>query len=213
MAKRKNTQSTSKTVTTKSADGQTTTTMTTKDTSEQLARRAPRKPAPQAPAQQPKKKGNGGIIAAIILGLIVLGVIIYFLMNPFLTPAQQRGQFLSQLSAMQSNNQSLAAFYLDNAPNYGLPTNRSWSVQVTDQDPSNSTPVGQLTVTWRAQSQSLSILSGIVNTGISPTYAVTLTPSEFEQFTQAVITRDTAAAVGYYTTYFLSGRLQYTRIN
>ncbi len=133
--------------------------------------------------------------------------------GPVLTPAQQLTQFQNQLGAMQANNQNLTTYYLDNAPSYGFPINKSWAVEVTDEVPGNNTAIGQLTVSWNAQVDSLSIQNGIVNTGISPTYAVTLTPNEFYQFSEAVVTRNTAAAVGYYSEYYLSGKLPYTQVS
>ena len=144
-----------------------------------------------AKAPATKKRGHGKLIAGIIVILLVLGAAAYFLMN-YSTPAQQRSQFANQLSRMQNNNQSIALFYLDNAPNYRLPVNQSWSVQVTDQNPTNSTPIGQLTISWDGQGKGLLVQNGIVDTGISPTYAVTLTPYEFMSFSQAIITKNVA---------------------
>ncbi|HIH50221.1 MAG: hypothetical protein ABSE71_03110 [Candidatus Micrarchaeaceae archaeon] len=162
-------------------------------------------------APRPKKKGNGGVIAGIIILLILLGVLAYFLMNQTLTLPQQQSQFASQLSALQNNNQNLTAFYLANAPNYNLPVSKSWSVQVTDVNSANVT-IGQLTISWNGANDNLSILNGIVNTGISPTYAVTLPHSEFMLFARAAVTRNTAAALAYYSAYYLSGKLTYTRV-
>jgi hypothetical protein len=200
MAKRETT--TTETVTDNKKNPVTTTT-TTKTTT--MNRR-------KSPAPRPKKKGNGGTIAGIIIILILLGVLAYFLlMNQTLTLPQQQSQFASQLSALQNNNQNLTAFYLANAANYNLPVNKSWSVQVTDKSSTNVT-IGQLTISWNGKTKNLSIQNGIVNTGISPTYAVTLPHSEFMSFTQAAITRNTAAALAYYSTYYLSGKLNYTRV-
>jgi hypothetical protein len=114
---------------------------------------------------------------------------------------------------MQNNAQNLTSFYLADAPNYQLPINQSWSIQVTDQNPGNSTVAGQLTASWNAQTRSISIQNGIINTGISPTYALTVSHSEFMSFSQAVITRNVAAALYYYSTYYLTGRLNYVRVN
>ena len=142
-----------------------------------------------------------------------MGVAAYILMNPVLTPQQEQAQFAGQLSTMQASNQNLTLFYLANAPNYQMPLNRSWSIHVTDYDQANNLTIGQFTFSWSGQNKNLYIQNGIVNTGISPTYAVTLTPNEFEQFSQAVITRDTAAALAYYSQYYLTGSLHYTRVN
>ena len=166
----------------------------------------------KSPAPKPRKNGNGGIIAGIIIILILLGVLAYFLMNQTLTLPQQQSQFASQLSTLQNNNQNLTSFYLTNAPNYNLPVNKSWSVQVTDKNATNVT-IGQLTISWNGNSKNLSIQDGIANTGISPTYAVTLPHSEFMLFSHAAITRNTAAALAYYSTYYLSGKLTYTKVN
>jgi hypothetical protein len=205
MAKRKSPKKTVETVTTRNTV-KTVTTTTAK---------APVRRRPVAKSTEPeaRKTGHGGAIAAIILILLLLILAAYLLMTPpVLTPAQQHSQFESQLGAMQNNNQNLTAFYLANAPSYGFPVNKSWSVQVTDEAPGNNTAIGQITVTWNGQSETLSIQDGIVNTSISPTYAVTLTPSEFLSFTQTVITRNTAAALADYSTYYLSGKLKYTQI-
>lgn len=180
---------------------------TTTTTTRTITANRRNKPSPK----RPKKKGKGGVIAGIIIILILLGVLAYFLMNQTLTLPQQQSQFANQLSALQNNNQNLTAFYLANAPNYNLPVSKSWSVQVTDKNATNVT-IGQLTISWNGNSDNLSILNGIVNTGISPTYAVTLPHSEFMLFSKAAITRNTAAAFAYYSTYYLSGKLTYTRV-
>jgi hypothetical protein len=159
------------------------------------------------------KKGHGGAIAAIIIILILLAAAVYLLLNPVLTPAQQAAQFQNQLGALQTNLPSLTQYYINNAPSYGVSLSKSWAVEVTDEAPGSSTPIGQVTVSWNGQVDSLAIQSGIVNTGISPTYAVTLTPNEFYQFSEAVATENTAAAVGYYSTYWLAGKLPYTRVS
>ncbi len=164
-------------------------------------------------AQAPRKRGHGKEIAGIIVLLLIVGVVAYMLMNPVLTPQQEQAQFAGQLSILQSSNLNLTQLYLADAPNYQQPLNRSWSIQITDFDQVNNVTIGQFTFSWSGQSKQLTIQNGIVNTGISPTYAVTLTPNEFEQFTQAVITRNTAAALAYYSEYYLTGRLQYTRVN
>ena len=192
MAKQANTRGTTKITTTK--------TTITKSTKGPATRKAAR------------KRGNGGIIAGVVVILLILGAAAWLLMNSA-TPAQQRSQFANQLHSMQDNNQDIALFYLNNAPNYQLPVNQSWSVQITDQNPTNSTPIGQLTISWNGQSKSLSVQEGIVNTGISPTYAVTLPHSEFMSFSQAVITKNVAAALAYYSAYYLSGKLNYTRVS
>jgi hypothetical protein len=166
-----------------------------------------------AKRQAPRKGGHGKAIAGIIIVLLVVGIAAYILMNPVLTPQQEQAQFAGQLSILQSSNLNLTQLYTADAPNYQQPLNRSWSIQVTDWDQANNVTIGQFTFSWSGQSKSLSIQNGIVNTGISPTYAVTLTPSEFEQFTQAVITRNTAAALAYYSEYYLTGKLQYTRVS
>jgi hypothetical protein len=199
---------TTTTVSTRSRKGPTTTTTTTRNTVPS-ARRPSRK---QATAASPRKKGHGKVIAAAIIIILALGGIAYFLMSSS-TPAQQRSQFSSQLSAMHNTGQNLTLFYLANAPNYRLPLNQSWSIQVTDSNSTGSGPIGQFTISWSGQSKSLYIQDGIVNTGMSPTYAVTLSHSQFMQFSQAAIARDTATAVGYYTAYFISGSLKYTRVN
>ena len=164
----------------------------------------------KAPAA--KKKGHGKLIAGAIIILLILGAVIYF-SRYSATPAQERSQFNNQLATLQSDNQSIGLFYLDNAPSYHFPVNQSWSVQVTDEVIGNSTPIGQLTISWNGQSKSLSVQQGIVNTGISPTYALTLTPPEFFSFSQAAITKNVAAALAYYSEYYLTGRLNYTQVN
>ncbi len=166
-----------------------------------------------AKAPAAKKKGHGALIAGIIIILLLLVAVFFFSMYYSATPAQEHSQFTNQLATMQNSNQNLGLFYLDNAPNYHFPVNQSWSVQVTDEIPGNSTPIGQLTVSWNGQSKSLSVQQGIVNTGISPTYAVTLTPSEFFKFSQAAINKNIAAALAYYSEYYLTGKLNYTRVN
>jgi predicted PurR-regulated permease PerM len=133
----------------------------------------------------------------------------------FLAPAtfaQQQGQFTTELSALQNNNQNLTAYYIATASTYHVPLNQSWTVQVTDKNATNST-IGQLTASWNGQTRVLSILNGIVSTGFSPTYAVTIPHSEFMSFSQTVLTRNTAAAVADYSEYYLSGNLKYTRVN
>ena len=224
MAKRKNTKPTTRTTITRSRKGQTTRTTTTKSTyrpGARMAARARRTPTKTITNTYVTKTGNGAAILGVIVVLLLVGAIAYLLMNPTVitylvasiaTPAQQHSQFADQLSRMQSNNQNLTLFYLAAAPNYNLPVNKSWSVQVTDRNPSNNTPIGQLTMSWDGQSRSLSMLNGIVNTGISPTYAVTLSHPEFMSFSQAVITRNTGAALADYSTYFLSGKLNYTQV-
>ncbi len=162
---------------------------------------------------RPKKKSHGKAIAAGIVIIALLLAAAYLLANPILSPAQQQSQFESQLATMQNNEQNLTLFYLADAPNYNMPVNTSWSVQVTEQNPGSSFIIGQLTVSWNGQSKSLSIQDGIVTTGISPTYAVTLSRSEFMSFSQAVITRNTDAGLAYYSEYYLSGKLNYTRVN
>jgi hypothetical protein len=112
---------------------------------------------------------------------------------------------------LQNNNQNLTLFYLANAANYNLNVNKSWSIQVTDKNYANVT-IGQLTISWNGQYKNLSIENGIVNTDISPTYAVTLPHSEFMSFSNAAIARNTAAAFADYTTYYLTGKLNYVRI-
>jgi hypothetical protein len=199
MAKRARRGSTTKTTTTtttiRGKKGPATTTTTTSSTKVPEARRAPQ--AQAVNETQPKKKTNGGLIAGIILILIILLVAAYFLTNSA-TPAQQRSQFAGQLSAIQNGKQDFTAFYLANAPTYQLPVSQSWAVQVTDTNYTGSGPIGQLTISWNGQTRSFSVQNGIVNTGISPTYAVTIPHSEFMSFSQAIIDRDTAAAVGYY---------------
>jgi uncharacterized protein HemX len=166
-----------------------------------------------AKAPAAKKKGHGKLIAGIIVILLLLVAVFLFSMYYSATPAQEHSQFNNQLTTMQASNQSLGQFYLNNAPNYQFPVNQSWSVQVTDESPGNSTPIGQLTVSWDGQSKNLSVQQGIVNTGITPTYAVTLTPSEFLKFSQAAITKDIPAALAYYSEYYLTGEIEYTRVN
>ena len=213
MAKRKNTRSTTRTTTTRSANGRTTTTMTTKNTSVPIRRRAARRPATQPAAQEEPAKDSGlGIIAGIVVILLLLALAYYFLTNQPLTAAQQSGQFATQSSAMQSDNHQLTSFYLSNAAAFHLPVNQSWAVDVTDVNSTGGT-IGQLTVSWNGQTDTLSTQNGIAYTGISPTYAVTLTHSEFMSFSQAAITNDTAAALIDYSTYYLSGKLNYTRVS
>ncbi|HVA82699.1 MAG TPA: hypothetical protein VNF06_00875 [Candidatus Aquilonibacter sp.] len=172
-----------------------------------------RKSAKAPTAKIIKKSGNGKYIAAVIIILVLLAAAAYLLLNPSLTPAQQRSQFVNQLNTLQNNIKNLSLFYIANAGNYQLPLNHSWSIQVTDQNPGNSTPIGQLTISWSAVSRNFSIQNGIVNTGISPTYAITLSHSDFMAFSQTVITRNTAVALGYYSSYYISGKLKYTQIN
>lgn len=205
MARRANTRTTTKTTTTRNAyePGTTRTTRTT-------TTRNINQPRPKTIIV--RKKSNWGTVAGILIVLLILGLVVYFLLNPPLTLAQKQSQFMNQLSMMQNNNQNLTLFYLANAANYNLNVNKSWSLQITDQA-SDGTIIGQLTISWNGQSKSLSIQNGIVSTGISPTYAVTLSHSNFMTFSQTVITRNTAAALGYYSTYYLSGRLKYTRVS
>lgn len=155
----------------------------------------------------------GKAIAGVIIVLLILGVAAYFLMNPVLSPAQEQAQFSGQLAALQNSNQNLTLFYLSDAPNYQLPLNQSWSMQVTDYDSAHNLTIGQFTFSWSGQGKTFYVQNGIVDTGISPTYAVTLTPDEFEQFSQAVITRNTAAALAYYSEYYLTGSLKHTRVS
>ena len=181
-ARRKTTKPTTRTTVTRSRKGGTTRTTTTRSTYRPASKRtyAARRVPTRTVINNTyvTKRGHGGAIVAVIIILLILAAAIYLLMNPpALTPAQQHTQFQNQLGAMQTNNQNLTAFYLNNAPTYGFPVNKSWAVQITDEAPGNSTPIGQLTVSWNGQVDSLSIQSGIVNTGISPTYAVTLTPT------------------------------------
>jgi predicted PurR-regulated permease PerM len=200
------------------AKQETTTTKTTLNskknpvtTTTTTTRTIPNKRRKQTPAPAPKKKGHGAAIVGVIIILILLGALAYYLLNPPLTLPQQQSQFAGQLSMLQNNNQNLSAFYLANAPNYNIPVNKSWSVQITDKGAQNVT-IGQLTISWYGKTKNLSILNGIVNTGISPTYAVTLPHSEFMSFTQAAITRNTAEALADYSAYYLTGKLNYTRI-
>ncbi len=207
MAKR--TKATTRTTITKSKKGGTTRTTITKSTSRPATKKVAREPI----TREAPRRTDGGVILGMIIILILLAIAAYFLFSPTLTLAQQRSQFSSQLSTMQSNNQNLSAFYVATAPTYQLPVNQSWSVQVTDQNPTNGTTVGQLTMSWSGQTHSLSIQNGIVNTGISPTYAVTLSHSDFMSLSQTIITRNTGAAVADYAYYYLSGKLKYTRVN
>jgi hypothetical protein len=164
----------------------------------------------------------GGTILAIIIVLLLLGVIAYLLLNPSMvtylssyfltTPAQQSGQFQSQLSAMNNDISGITAFYLANANIYNLSTGNSWTVQITDQGTGGVT-VGKVTISWNGQSKSFSVQNGIVNTGYSPTYAVTLSHSDFMSLSEDALTRNTAAASAYYAENILTGNLKYTRVN
>lgn len=160
-----------------------------------------------------RKMGHGKVMAGVIVVLLIAGVAAYFMMNPVLSPTQEQAQFSGQLAALQGSSQNITSFYVSAAPNYHLPLNQSWSMQVTDYDAAHNITVGQFTFSWNGLSEALQVQDGIVDTGISPTYAVTLTPSEFEQFSQAVITRNTAAALAYYSEYYLSGSLKYARVS
>src|SRR5271157_4522647 len=72
----------------------------------------------------------GKVIAGAIVILLVLGAAAYFLMNPVLTPMQERAQFSGQVDALQKGSQNITSFYVSAAPNYHLPLNQSWSMQV-----------------------------------------------------------------------------------
>lgn len=159
-----------------------------------------------------KKPGKLKIVLAVIVVLLILGAAAYFLMNPTLTPEQQKAQFTTQVSALKNSSQDLSQFYQANAQSYKMPVNQSWSIQATDRDQATGITIGQVTLTWNGTSKSLSIQSGIVDTGISPTYAVTLPTSEFVAFSQAIVTKNTAAAVAYYSEYYLTGKINYTQV-
>jgi hypothetical protein len=188
-----------------------TTRTTTTKTVRTTTRRVNSKPRVAKPA--PKKGGHGMLIAGTIILIIILAAGAYLLMNPVLNPSQQSGQFSGQLSTMQGNSENLSLFYLANAPNYNFSLNNSWTIQVTDRNQILGTTIGQMTLSWNGQSKNLSIQNGIVDTGVPPTYAVTLSHSEFMAFSQALITKNTAAALAYYSAYYLTGRLKYTQVN
>jgi|GEM_PF-1450236 hypothetical protein len=212
------TKPTTRVTVTKSRKGQTTRTTTTKSTYRPAARRTPtirRRTHPRMITNTVyvTRKGHGGAIAAIIIIVLLLLVFgAYLWMNPIVTAAEQQSYFTNQLAALQNGNQNLTAYYLANAGNYNIPLSQSWAVEVTDQNPTSGVIVGQLTITWNGQSQSLSIQDGIVDTGITPTYAVTLTPSEFESFSQTAVSRNTAAGFADYVAYYLTGQLKYTQV-
>jgi len=210
MAKKAKMSSTTKTTETTTSGSSKKPTITTTKTTTTSSTNVPTTRAKREPA--PKKRNNWGILSAILIILIILVIVAYFLAYPQLNLTQQQGQLQNQLGRMQNNNQNLTLFYLTNAQNYNLNVNKSWSVQITDQD-SNGSIVGQLTISWNGQGKNLSIQNGIVNTGISPTYAVTLSHSQFMSLSQDVITRNTAAAFAYYTAYYLTGKLKYTKVS
>jgi hypothetical protein len=211
MAKRaKTSRSTTKTTKTTTTGSRRPTTVTTKTTTVRSNGRLRNASARKAPA--PKKSHNLAKFTAIVIILLALVVAVYFLTMPMYTLSQQQGQLAGQVSAMQNSNYNLTLFYLANAQNYHYNVNQSWSVEVTDQD-ANGSVVGQLTISWNGQSKNLSIQNGIVTTGISPTYAVTLSHGQFMALSQDIITRNTAAAFAYYTAYYLTGKINYTRLS
>ncbi len=221
---RKAAKPTTRTTVTKSRKGATTRTTTTKSTysagakSPTVVKRVPTKTVTNTYVT---KTSNSGVILGIILILLLL-VAIYFLLNPSMinylsmfvatAPAQQSGQFQSQLSSMNGNIRGLSAFYLNNAPLYNINVSKSWTVQVTDQGTGGAT-VGQLTASWNGQSHSLSIQNGIINTGYSPTFAVSLSHYDFMSLSEDAITMNTAAAAAFYTGTILTGQLKYTKVN
>jgi hypothetical protein len=101
-----------------------------------------------------------------------------------------QAQFAQRLSLLQNNTQNLVSFYLSNAQTYNLSVNKSWSVQITDKNSTSSPAIGELTITWLAGRKSLMIQNGIVNTKVSPTYAVTITNKAFVVLSQDVATRN-----------------------
>ncbi len=133
------------------------------------------------------------------------------LFNPGPTLSVQL-QFAKQLSLLENNTQNITSFYLSNAKSYKVPTNQSWALEVTDQNTTNSTLIGQLTVVWYAPTQNLTFTNGIVNTSVSPLYAVTLTHTEFMSFSQTVAKRDIIGALADYSAYWLPGKITYTRV-
>jgi len=225
---RKATKPTTRTTVTKSRKGGTTRTTTTRSTYVAGARRptrikrVPTRTVTNTYVTKVTKTSNWGAILAIIIVLLLLAAAAYLILNPSMvtylssyfltTPAQQSGQFQSQFSAMNSDIPGLTAFYLANAHIYNISVGNSWTVQVTDQGTGGVT-VGQLTISWNGQSKSFSLQNGIVNTGYSPTYAVTLSHSDFMSLSEDALTRDTAAASAYYAENILTGGLKYTRVN
>lgn len=121
-------------------------------------------------------------------------------------------QFVNQLALLKNNTQNITAFYLSNAGTYKVPTNQSWALQVTDQNTTNSTLIGQLSVVWYGPTRSLTFASGIVNASVSPTFAVTLTHNEFMAFSQTVAKRDIIGALADYSAYYLTGKVKYTQV-
>ena len=126
--------------------------------------------------------------------------------------ASAQQQFAQRLGLLQNNTANITTFYLSNAGKYKIPTNVSWAVLVTDQNSTNSSVIGRLTVVWNASSDTLHFYNGTFNTSISPEFAVRLTHSEFMSFSQAAATRDIYAALADYAEYWLGGQIKYTTI-
>ncbi|MDE1873633.1 MAG: hypothetical protein KGI04_00750 [Candidatus Micrarchaeota archaeon] len=129
--------------------------------------------------------------------------------SPSLSPQQQ---FNSQLSLLQNNEQNITNFFLAHASTYHIPTNVSFAVQVTDKNTTSNQTIGQLTAEWNAPAKSFQVHSGIVSTGISPTFAVTLPSSEFVAFSSALGKQDIVSIATDYAEYWVTNKINYTRV-
>jgi len=129
--------------------------------------------------------------------------------GPVLTVQQQ---FANQLALLQNNTQNYTTLYKANAGSYGVNLNASWSVQITDTNSTTSPVIGRMTVTWIATSNSLTLAKGIVNTSISPTYAVSATHKAFMSLSQDAIKKDVLMGLADYSSYAASNSIKYTSI-
>ncbi|MCL5238948.1 MAG: hypothetical protein M1286_00525 [Candidatus Marsarchaeota archaeon] len=126
-----------------------------------------------------------------------------------LSPQQQ---FNNQLTLLQNNEQNITNFFLTHASTYNVPTNYSFAVQVTDKNTTSNQTIGQLTAEWDASAKMFKVYDGIVNSGISPTFAVTLPSSEFVSFSEAIGTQNIVSAATDYAEYWITGKINYTKI-
>jgi len=127
--------------------------------------------------------------------------------GPVLTAQQQ---FAGQVTQLQNSTRNFTSLYKSNAGSYGMNLSKSWSVQITDTNSTSSPVIGRMTVSWVATSNSLTIANGIVNTSISPTYAVTATHKAFMSLSQDAIRKDIFMGLADYSSYTASNSIKYT---
>jgi hypothetical protein len=128
------------------------------------------------------------------------------------TAASAQQQFANRLSLLQSNSQNFTSVYIADAGHYGISLNQSWSVQVTDKNSTDSATIGEFTILFRSQSREIMIQNGMLNAGLSPKFAVTITHKAFMSISQDLVNKDYPAAFVDSSSGIASGNIKYRQI-